>query len=322
MEQTYAYRLSVTAPGGGETRDVTALTQSITWSGDIRQTARELRSALVIPRDGSVEAPPLEEGAWLTQQAAGQTLFFGPLIQCSTSSQSFVVNVSALDRGRFLAGNEGFYKFTNITPEAAARTICSDFGIPVGTLAATGVALTQNFPGKTLDSIIRTLYTMAGERSGKRYVMRFTGEGRFEVREKPTAATMEIVRTMGVANTWNIEKMQNRVAIYTDDGALVRNVDDAASIALNGTLCHVLRQSSGEDVGDEARAWLEDHGLSQNLTVQVEDPPLDLIAGTAVLRRDTGRGGSGLFWVDADTHPWKNRSHTGKFTLNFRNLME
>ena len=70
MEQAYAYRLSVTAPGGGETRDVTALTQSITWSGDIRQTARELRSALVIPRDGSVEAPPLEEGAWLTQQAA------------------------------------------------------------------------------------------------------------------------------------------------------------------------------------------------------------------------------------------------------------
>ena len=322
MEDTYAYRLLITAPGGGKTRDVTALAQSVTWSGDIRQTARELQAALVVPRDGSVEIPPLEEGAWLTQQAAGQTLFFGPLIQCTTNSQSFVVNVAALDRGRFLAGNEGFYKFTGVTPEAAARTICADFGIPVGNLAAAGVSLTQNFPGKSLDTIIRTLYTMAGEQNGKRYVLRFTGEGNFEVAEKPTAATMEIVRTMGVTNTWNIEKLNNRVAIYTDDGALVRNVDNADSRELNGTLAHVLKQSSGKDVGAEAQAWLNDRGLTQNLTVQVQDPPLNLIAGTAVTLRDTGSGVSGLFWVDADCHTWKNRIHTGKFTLNFRNLME
>lgn len=30
---------------------------------------------------------------------------------------------------------------------------------------------------------------------------------------------------------------------------------------------------------------------------------------------------SGLFWVDSDTHSWKNRQHTGKFKLNFRSLM-
>ena len=33
------------------------------------------------------------------------------------------------------------------------------------------------------------------------------------------------------------------------------------------------------------------------------------------------RKGSGLFWVDQDTHTWKNGQHFGKFRLNFRNLM-
>ena len=80
-------------------------------------------------------------------------------------------------------------------------------------------------------------------------------------------------------------------------------------------------QRSGEDAGAEARAWLEDHGLQQNLTVEVLDPPMELITGAAVLLRDTGSGVSGLFWVDGDTHTWKNGLHLGKFNLNFRNLM-
>ena len=72
---------------------------------------------------------------------------------------------------------------------------------------------------------------------------------------------------------------------------------------------------------DWCRAWLEDNGLQQNLTVEVLDPPLDLITGAAVILRDTGSGMSGLFWVDGDTHTWKNGQHFGKFKLNFRNLM-
>lgn len=322
MAQKTAYRLVLTAPGDGESRDLTALVQSVTWQGDIRQTARELSAALAVPRDGSVEVPALEEGAWLTLQGPDAPLFFGPLVQCTTSSQSMVVNLHALDRGRFLAGNRGWYKFTGATPEAAAALICSDFGIPAGTLAATGVPLTQNFPGTSLDKLIRSLYTLAGAQNGKRYVLRFTGEGALEVVEKPSTATLEIAQTMGVTNTWDITDLCNSVAIYTREGALVRQVEDGPSQALNGRLEHVIKQKDGEDAGAEARAWLEDNGLEQKLTVEVLEPPLDLLAGAAVRLRDTGSGVSGLFWVDQDTHTWKNGQHYGRFRLNFRNLME
>lgn len=315
------YTLHLTAPGGGSTRDMTQLVQTVTWQGDIRQTARELAVSLVVPQDGSVEPPALEEGAWLTLQAEGKTRFFGALLQCTTSSQSAVVSLSALDRGRFLAGNRGWYKFVDVTPEAAAAQICTDYGIPVGALAATGVSVTQNFPGTFLDKIIRTLYTLAGEQTGRRYVPRFTGEGALEVVEKADAATLEIAQTMGVTNTWSIKDLCTGVAIYTEDGALVRRVEDAAAQARNGRLEHVITQRSGKDAGAEAAAWLADHGLRQTLTVKVLGPPLELIAGAAVTLRDTGSGVSGLFWVDQDAHTWKNGQHFGKFRLNFRNLM-
>ena len=40
-----------------------------------------------------------------------------------------------------------------------------------------------------------------------------------------------------------------------------------------------------------------------------------------MILRDTGSGVSGLFWVDGDTHTWKNGQHLGKFKLNYRNTM-
>ena len=86
--------------------------------------------------------------------------------------------------------------------------------------------------GVDLDKIIATLYSIAGETTGKQYLPRFTGDGTLEVVEKPEAARLEIARTMSVTNTWNIEKLCNSAAIYSKDGMLISRVEDAASQAL------------------------------------------------------------------------------------------
>ena len=317
----YAYQLQLAAPSGGSVRDVTQLVQSITWSGSLRQTARQLSVRLVIPRDGSVEPPALAEGAALVFQSEGSPLFTGQLVTATTSTQSSGADLSALDGGRFLVGNDGWYRFDNVPAEAAAGAAASDFGIPTGRLAATGVMLRRKFPGVALDKIITTMYSLAGEQTDKRYLLRFSGSGAMEVIEKAEAASLEIAQTMGVTNTWNVTGLCNSVAIYTKEGKLVRKVEDGGSQALNGRLEHAITQQDKEDAGPEAQAWLQDHGLQQNLTVEVLDPPVSLITGEAVILRDTGSGVSGLFWVDGDTHSWKNKIHTGKFKLNFRNLM-
>ena len=38
--------------------------------------------------------------------------------------------------------------------------------------------------------------------------------------------------------------------------------------------------------------------------------------------KDSKTGLSGLFWIDSDTHSWKNGLYQNKLTLNFRNLMD
>ena len=315
------YELLLTAPSGGETRDFAQLVQTMSWSGSVRQTARELSATLAVPRDGSVTPPALREGAYLTLRRAGETVFTGPLLTATTSSQDSLVDLSALDRGRFLVGNEGWYSFSGVTPETAAAAIARDYGIPVAALAAAGVSVSRKFPGVALDKIIRTLYGLAGEQNGKRYLVRFTGAGALEVVEKPSSASLSIASTMAVTNTWDITNLQNSVAIRTQEGALVRRVEDADSVALNGRLEHVITQRDGEDAGSEAQAWLEDNGLQQNLTVETLGDPR-LITGEAVLLRDTGSGVSGLFWIDGDTHTWKNGQYYCKLTLNFRNLVD
>ena len=314
------YELLLTAPGAG-TRDVTELVQTVSWSGSDKQTARELSASLAVPRDGSVEPPALVEGASLTFRREGRALFPGPLVSATTGTDSSVVDLSALDNGRFLVGNEGWYQFKAVAPEAAAAAVCGDFGIPVASLAPGGATVSRKFPGEALDKIVRTMYALAAAQTGKRYLVRFTGEGALEVVEKPTSATLTIKSTMGVTNTWDISKLQNSVAIRTDTGALVRRVEDGASIGLNGRLEHVIIQRSGEDAGAEAQAWLEDHGLQQSLTVETMGDPR-LISGNAVILRDTGAGASGLFWIESDTHTWKNKQYFTKLKLNFRDLAD
>ena len=314
------YELLLTAPGAG-TRDVTELVQTVSWSGSDKQTARELSASLAVPRDGSVEPPALVEGASLTFRREGRALFTGPLVSATTGTDSSVVDLSALDNGRFLVGNEGWYQFKAVAPEAAAAAVCGDFGIPVASLAPGGATVSRKFPGEALDKIVRTMYALAAAQTGKRYLVRFTGAGALEVVEKPTSATLTIKSTMGVTNTWDISKLQNSVAIRTDTGALVRRVEDGASIGLNGRLEHVIIQRSGEDAGAEAQAWLEDHGLQQSLTVETMGDPR-LISGNAVILRDTGAGASGLFWIESDTHTWKNKQYFTKLKLNFRDLAD
>lgn len=314
------YELILTAPGG-TARDVTQLVQTVTWSGSDSQTARELSASLAVPKDGSVTPPELVEGSQLTLRREGAQLFAGPLLSVTTSSQSSVVDLSALDRGRYLVGNEGWYQFAGVPPETAVAAICRDYSIPVAALAQTGLAVSRKFPGVALDKIIKSLYALAAQKNGKRYLARFTGAGALEVVEKPGAATLEIKSTMGVTNTWDISNLQNSVAIRTDTGALVRRVEDAPSITLNGRLEHVLIQRDGEDAGAEAKAWLTDHGLQQNLTVETLGDTR-LISGNAVKLRDTGSGVSGLFWIESDTHTWKNGQYYSKVKLNFRNLAD
>ena len=47
-----------------------------------------------------------------------------------------------------------------------------------------------------------------------------------------------------------------------------------------------------------------------------------LVTGNAVILRENVTGVAGLFWIDSDTHTWKNGQYFCKLKLNFRNIMQ
>lgn len=314
------YSVLLTAPGGGSVRDITQLIRDITWQGNISKVPREWGATLALDKRDSASLPDLSEGCQITMQVDGKPIYTGVLHSVTTDSQSVLGDITSMDRGWYLAQNEGWYRFDGTPAEEIAATVCGDFGIPVGKLAATGAKVKRKFPGVTLLQIIGTAYTMAGADNGKRYLMRFSGDGALDVIEKPEVASLEIRVTQAVTITWDISKLQNAVKIVTDTGAEVTVVSDAESVKRNGTLQHIIQQSSGQDSQAEAEAWIKDHGLQQTLTVEVPGD-IRLITGEAVLLRDTGSGVSGLFWIDSDTHTWKNGLHKTKLKLNFQNIV-
>lgn len=316
------YQLILTGTDGTGA-DATQRISSLSWSGSIKQTARQLEADLVTPNDGSLPELPCANGTQALLKVSGQARFTGTLVTREKATDSALTTVTALDRGLFLANNEGWYSFRGTTPEAAVRTICAAYGIPVGTLAATGMAVSRKYPGVALSKILDSLYTLAAEQNGKRYLVRFNGAGKLEAVEKPQTAALEIapgknLQTLRV--TEDISAMQNSVAIYTEAGKLVRTVDDAESVALYGQLQHILTQRDGSDAGAEAQAWLEDNGQQQTMTVECLGDPA-LISGNAVILRANATGAAGLCWIDSDTHTWKNGQYFCRLTLNFRNLM-
>lgn len=125
---------------------------------------------------------------------------------------------------------------------------------------------------------------------------------------------------MGIDVSEDISKMVTSVAIYSDDGKLIRTVTGDASNDFQLQLQRVLKQKKGEDGKKEAEALLEDNGLQQTISVDCLGD-MHLITGNAVILKENTSGASGLFWIDSDTHTWKNKQYFCKLKLNFRNLM-
>ena len=200
------YQLIFSTSGGPEV-DVTERVSMLSWSGSIRQVSRELSVSLVTPRDGSLGELPCALGTRAVLRVDGAPVFLGEIAARERGTDASLTEVTALDRGRFLSGNEGWYQFRTAAPEAAVRAVCADFGVPVGRLAPTGVTVSRKFPGAALSQIVDTLYTLAGEQNGRRYLARMDGQGRLEVVEKPTAASLEIAPGATLLSLWLTESL-------------------------------------------------------------------------------------------------------------------
>lgn len=314
-----------TAPGA-ERLDISDFCSSTVWSGSYRTCARQLDLELFNPpRDiAAFERPNIPVGSIVEMEAEGELLFFGMAVTSNQETGKSDLSVTCIDDGRYLARGECWYTFHGITAEDATRQVCRDYGIEVGELAATGVRLTRKFHGVPGYKVIATLYTMAGEQTGRRYIVRF--HGRKLVVKAKSEGLPELVIAPGAnlisqTTTVDISNIYNQVAIYTQTGMRVHTIDNAESRAAYGTFRKILTQTKGMDAVKQAKAILEDNDLKQTISLECYGNTA-LVSGEALALVDAFSDAVGRFWLDSDAHTWKKGLYTTKLSVNFRNLMD
>lgn len=307
------------------TTDVTGLAQAITWSGDYMQCARTLEFGLISsPTDKNVPVVPCELGNSVIFMQDNRILFEGYIFERQKDTESSVINIICYDKGIYLKRNEATYKFTGSTPEAITKRICADFGITLGSVAKTDVKITRNFIGVSLYKIIQTVYTLAAEKTDKRYMIRFEGPKLNVIEKTVTDETLIIEggsNLMSASTSESITGMINQVAIYNDDGNLIGTQKDTEAIKLYGLMQSYIKQSEGEDVFAKAKKLIADNGVSQKITINNLGNIANITGGTVVVR-EPYTGLYGLFYIDNDVHTWKNGQYYNKLIVNFKNIMD
>ena len=305
--------------------DVMQLIPTVTWSGDYKQCGRTLEFGLLSsPIDKTIPITNCPNGSAVLFRDDGKTLFDGYIFTRQKGTGDSVIDLTAFDRGIYIKRNEAVYKFKNTTPEAITKRICEDFGIEVGEIAVTDVKVSRNFIGVSLYKIIQTAYTLAAETTKEAYQIRFIGKKLSVIKKGVNADTVTIAggsNLMSVSTTESIEEMINQVVIYDSNDKLVGTQSDASLIKLYGLLQSYLKQSKDEDSTAKAKKMLEDNGVSQKITVE-NLGDIRCLTGNSVVVQEPYTGVYGLFYIDGDTHTWKNGQYFNKLTLNFKRIMD
>ena len=312
-------QLYLTKHEGGESRDITGLAVTWTWSGDKASITRQLVVEIAYVEDSGLPVP--EIGDLITMEDT-ERLFQGVVLRRTLGSEDHTLSVTAFDYGIYLQKNDCTAKFAGATPEEITRSLCAEKGVPVASLPTTGIQLRRKFAAVKLGQAITTVWSLAAEKNGKRYAIRYTPSGLL-VKERTVSGESLVLKAAGnlmdATTTEDASNVVNSVAIYDKNGNFLQRLGDTASQGLIGVMEAHITQRDGSDAVNEANHKLEDGKQTRTVTANVLGD-LSLITGETVVVREDRTGLEGVFWIDADTHTWKNNSYYTKLTLNCRNV--
>ena len=308
------FKLTVTAEG--RTQQVSDFAQ-LSWGGSDRDAARTLTVAVPL----SCLCPL---GAVISLDYRGDRIFSGYIWERERETNGHLIELRCYDRGIYLKQNQETVKWRG-TPEALGAKLCRDYSIPAGTFARTSQSIRRNFMGVDLYCCLMTAYTMASERTGKRYVARFRGE-RLEVAVKAIEADsprLEPGRNiLRLSARDSLEGLVTDVEVYDDKYRLVTTYRGSPSLRrLYGRMTQHIRQSKDGDTAGEARQILEDGGVQSTISAECLGDPC-LVAGTAVVVREPQTGTNGEFWITSDRHTVERGIYRTRVDLDCRCLMD
>ena len=305
----------------GKKTEITEIVTSVTISGEYRSCSRSCSFGIIHGYgDARTWLIAINMGDIIKIIEKDKVLFQGPVWTKRKATDGVTIDFTAQDYGIYLKKNKATYSFTGMTAEAITRKVCTDFGISIGSLASAGTPIDRLFHGCTLYDIIMTAYSIGG--GEKKYYAIFEGEQLYvlEKGKKECTPLENGVNLLTSDVSESLESMVNRVRVYNKEDSLLQEFNQAEDSALYGFLTEVIRVSTeDEDFTQKANKTLK--GVERKITV-TNFGGSEYITGKKVVVKEPYTGLSGVFFIDGDTHNWKNGIYTNKLTLNFENLMD
>ena len=308
----------------GDKYDITELTDGIKWSGDYQQVARTLEVNILYPvndANQTIVVPSI--GDMMTLFVGATELFRGVVWTRDIVENNQYMKITCYDALINISKSTTSYNLKNVSPESTVKRVCNDFGIPYDYIASSGgTTYSDAAMGKGCYDIIMAGYTEASKRTGYKY-MPIMLRGRLNIIEKGIIRVPYVlssdVNVMNTQHNQTLDSMINQVIIYDEAGNIVNSVSNQGWINAYGLLQNAIQYEEGKDNLALARKELKD--MEKKVRVQALGI-IEAITGHAIMLKSTHSEAVGLFYIDGDSHSWKNGSYEMLLTLNFQNIMD
>lgn len=305
-------------------KDITEYISSISWGGSRTEVARKLEfQVLNAPLDKNITPliVGLSDPIYLFEDDGKTELFRGFVTEREASSDTGTVAYVAYDLLFYTLKSSATYNFSGKTAEAITQMVCDDMQIPVGSLASTGLSQKLIVANKSIYEIIMRAYTQAHQQNGKQYRVS-AKQGLLHVEEMGgVVCGIELAEDSNITSSKyreSLNNMVNKVRIYDGEGNPIGVVQNDADLKY-GIFQQTYTKEEGKDATTTAKSMFS--GVEKTFELNCVNYN-GAVTGSGAIVKDSSTGLSGLVWIEADTHTWKNGVATMSLTVTLKQIMD
>lgn len=312
---------------GEQGYDVTQLVEQAKWKGRKGSSSRTLDVTL-IDDDGYKHARSgidVEQGHQCIFSYDGVELFRG-IIMSQTQTQAKKLQFTAYDNGIYLANNKDTFCYENKTASEIFQDCCARFILPVGEVAKCSYKIPELTKSKTtaFDAIADAL-SLDFDATGIRHYVA-SDKGKLNLltrRENILQWVIEVGQNLtSYSYSRSIEDIKTRVKMVSKEGTTVAEKSNAELEKRIGIFQEIDQPDeslTAAQVNDLIASIMEEKGTPQR-TLSVEAVGIaEVISGIGVYIIIPELEISRTFYVDEDTHTFKDNEHTMSLKLNYAN---
>lgn len=302
--------------------DITQYVEQATWKGSKYGAPRSLDVDLTVASSQSFK--PTDED-YLFLKINGKEYFRGKVFKYGFKNGK-KVTMTAYDNMIYLTKNKDTYVFKNKTASQIISKICSDFSIPVGSIASTSYTIKNSVhDNESLYDIMMKVLDTTRKATGTSYYIYSQGGKIYVIKRSQATRLWEIDENSNLIDYDYSVSMENTYTKVKLESGQAKEKGSRVAIASNSDLMKkfgVLQyyENVGEDLKQsqlQARAnqMMKNLGkVEKSFTLNALGIP-DVISGGAVYVKISELGIKKAYYIDEDTHVFKGNTHTMSLKL-------